>query len=240
MKRVLIKEIERQKELMNVKEQIMVPNLLNLFDISRYFKQDDSTSKSTPSATPQYKVGSFEEMASTVIDKLEGGYYHPEKHKSRAMGDSGETMMGIDRKHGGDINTSSEGKEFWSLIDKADAKNKWEWNYKGGPLESKLRNLVVRMIKPRFDSYSKRYLDPQAREIVMKSPGLMFHFIYAVWNGPGWFRKFADKINEKVRKGVKDPKELYMTALRSRTNSGNRIIAQSGTKIDDILGTNVV
>ena len=77
MKRILIKEIERQKELMNVKEQIMVPNLLNLFDISRYFKQDDTKQSSTPTVTPQYKAGSFEEMASTVIDKLEGGYYHP-------------------------------------------------------------------------------------------------------------------------------------------------------------------
>jgi hypothetical protein len=156
------------------------------------------------------------------------------------MGDSGETMMGIDRKHGGNINTTPEGKEFWGLIDKADAKNKWEWNYKGGPLESKLRNLVIKMIKPLFESYTQRYLDPEAREIVMKSPGLMFHFIYAVWNGPGWFRKFAEKINEKVKRGVKDPKQLYMTALKSRTESGNTLIARSGNKIDDILGTNMV
>jgi hypothetical protein len=240
MKRILIKEIERQKELMNVKEQIMVPNLMNIFDISRYFKQDDSTKSTTTSVPTKFKAGSFEEMASTVIDKLEGGYYHPQKHKSSGMGDSGETMMGIDRKHGGNINITPEGKEFWSLIDKADAKNKWEWNYKGGPLESKLRNLVIKMIKPLFESYSQRYLDPEAREIVMKSPGLMFHFIYAVWNGPGWFRKFAEKINEKVKRGVKDPKQLYMTALKSRTESGNTLIARSGTKIDDILGTNMV
>lgn len=26
-------------------------------------------------------------------------------------------MMGIDRRHGGILNTSTSGKEFWSLID---------------------------------------------------------------------------------------------------------------------------
>ena len=40
------------------------------------------------------------------------------------------------------------------------------------------------------------YLSPEARKIVESNPNLMFHFVYGTWNGPGWFRKFAMKIND--------------------------------------------
>ena len=179
----------------------------------------------------------FEDIVKSVISGLEGGYYHPERHKSSGMGDSGETMMGIDRKHGGTINTSPEGIEFWGLIDQADAKNKWKWNYKGGPLEEKLMSLVAKMIKPRYVTYSKRYLSPEAAEIVNQSVPLQFHFTYAVWNGPGWFQKFARKVNEKVKQGVTDPKELAKFAIETRINSGNKIIARSGQKIMNSLSS---
>ena len=67
----------------------------------------------------------------------------------------------------------------------------------------------------------------------------MFHFVYATWNGPGWFRKFATKINDAVKKGITDPNKLTEIAIRSRIDSGNSIIAQGGKKIDNILGTNL-
>jgi hypothetical protein len=161
------------------------------------------------------------------------------------MGDSGETMMGIDRKHGGTINTSPDGIEFWSLIDKAgaskpDSKGGWKWNYKGGNLESKLKSIVTKMIQKKYDDYSSRYLTPEAKKIVDTNPGLMFHFIYAVWNGPGWFRRFAEKINDQVKKGEKNPEKLYKVGLNSRLDSGNSLIAKSGDKIDDLMGTNMV
>ena len=43
-----------------------------------------------------------------IIDKLEGGYYHPDMLEDGRIKDSrysasGETMMGIDRKAGGKI-----------------------------------------------------------------------------------------------------------------------------------------
>jgi hypothetical protein len=68
----------------------------------------------------------------------------------------------------------------------------------------------------------------------------MFHFIYAVWNGPGWFRRFAEKINDQVKKGEKNPEKLYKVGLNSRLDSGNSLIAKSGDKIDDLMGTNMV
>ena len=33
------------------------------------------------------------------------------------MGDSGETMFGIDRKHGAQLSKYSEWQEFWRFID---------------------------------------------------------------------------------------------------------------------------
>jgi murein DD-endopeptidase MepM/ murein hydrolase activator NlpD len=179
----------------------------------------------------------FNGVVTAVIDTLEGGYYHPMRHRSSGMGDSGETMMGIDRKHGGKINTSPEGVEFWGLIDRVDAKNKWEWNYKGGELEPKLKELVGKMIKPRYEDYSRRYLSPEAAQIVNESVPLKFHFIYAVWNGPGWFQKFAREVNGAVKQGVIDPKELAKFAINTRINSGNRIIAKTGNKIKTSLST---
>lgn len=181
----------------------------------------------------------FNEVVTAVIDTLEGGYYNPRKHSTKGMGDSGETMMGIDRKHGGGINTSAEGVEFWGLIDGANAEDNWKWNYKGGPLEPKLKALVAKMIKPRYESYSKRYLSPEAAEIVNQSVPLKFHFIYAVWNGPGWFQKFARQVNQEVKKGVTDPKELAKFAIDTRVNSGNRIIAKTGNKIKSTLSSHL-
>jgi hypothetical protein len=106
----------------------------------------------------------------------------------------------------------------------------------GGPLESRLRKLVVKMIQPEYERLSNSYLSEEAREIVNKSPNLMFHFIYATWNGSGWFQKFAKKINEAVDKGVTKISDLESIAMKSRKESGNSIIASGGQKISKLLG----
>jgi hypothetical protein len=96
-----------------------------------------------------------------------------------------------------------------------------------------LKNLVADMIKPEYDSLSSKYLNSKAREIVKKSPDLTFNFIYATWNGPGWFQTFAKKINEAVDSGITNPSELTKVAIKTRTQSGNSVIAQGGKMIVD-------
>jgi hypothetical protein len=235
MKRQLVEDIKRQQKLMNIEEQ-------SFFDVAKFMQgsstPQDATFVSVDTKIPQVSPGSFEEITDKVISALEGGYYHPNMNKG-AMGNSGETMMGIDRRHGGDINTSPDGKEFWTIIDDAGASSKWKHNYMGGSLEPKLRSLVAKMMKPFFLKNMNNYLSPEARKIVESNPNLMFHFVYSTWNGPGWFRKFATKINDAVKKGITDPNKLIEIAIRSRIDSGNSIIAQGGKKIDNILGTNV-
>jgi hypothetical protein len=244
MKRVLREEIQRQKKLMGLKEQEEQSLGSVVYDylvsgLKSIFSSDDEESEVESKPTTG-KFSSWEKVAEKIIDKIEGGYYNPDKHSTRGMGDSGETMFGIDRKHAGKLNETPEGKEFWSLIDKADAKNKWEWNYKGGPLESKLKNLAIKMIKRNYDDFSKRYMSDETVKIVNSDEGLLTHLGYATWNGQGWFRRFAEAINKEVQRGNKDPKKLLKKGLMDRKESGNRLIASSAEKIESIIGTNLV
>jgi len=255
MNKRLLEEVSRQKELMNLNEQNIMGDIadkvvgsLSNSILKSIFKNtlnpdnededdEDGETETSTSDTEYNKLSStdFDKEVSRVIDNLEGGYYHPNMNSSD-MGKSGETMMGMDRKYGAGFAQTSAGKEFWKLIDDAEAKNNWKRNYMGGPLESRLRALVTKMIQPEYEKLSNRYLDEKAREIVKKSPNLMFHFIYATWNGSGWFQKFANKINEAVNDGVTKISDLESIAMKSRKESGNSIIASGGQKISKLLG----
>jgi hypothetical protein len=255
MNKRLLEEVSRQKELMNLNEQSIMGDIadkvvgsLSNSILKSIFKNtlnpdneddddEDGETETSTSDTEYNKLSTtdFDNEVNRVIDNLEGGYYHPNMKKSD-MGKSGETMMGMDRKYGAGFAQTSAGKEFWKLIDDANAKNNWKWNYMGGPLESRLRALVTKMIQPEYERLSNRYLNEKAREIVKKSPNLMFHFIYATWNGAGWFQKFANKINEAVDEGVTKISDLESIAMKSRKESGNSIIASGGQKISKLLG----
>ena len=200
--------------------------------------------KTDSSKSIELDVKDFDGIVAKVIDKLEGGYYHPDmlqdgRVRDARYGNSGETMMGIDRKAGGDINTTPEGIEFWKLIDDANARTEWRWGYRGGALESQLRKLAGKMIKRYYDKYASRYLSSKALTIVNENPKLLFNFVYAVWNGPGWFKNFAEDINTAVDNGITDPEELAKIELKDRLNSGNSLIAQGGKKIADLLDVKV-
>jgi hypothetical protein len=178
--------------------------------------------------------GDFKKMTELVINKLEGGYFNPQWHKSSGMGDSGETMFGIDRKHGGTLNTSNPGIEFWDLIDKNKDRRVWKRYYRGGNLEQRLIDLVVKIMEPHFNKLADKYLSPEAKNIVMKSNSLLFHFIYASWNGSGFFQKFANAINEEVAKGNTSVSELKKVAIQSRRNSA---VSGSASKIENIMNS---
>lgn len=185
-------------------------------------------------------VPSFESMVALVIDKLEGGYYHPDmlrdgRIKDSRYGSSGETMMGIDRKNGGSLNRSEAGKKFWQLIDNENARENWKWGYRGGNLESPLRNLAGQMIKPKFFKNANRYLSDKARKIVLSNKKLLFNFIYATWNGSGWFQRFSKQVNKAVENGITDPEKLYKVAINARLKSSNSLIRQGGNKIASFL-----
>ena len=182
----------------------------------------------------------FIALTGEVIDKLEGGYYHPDMRNRLNLdwskyGSSGETMFGIDRLRGGSINNSAAGREFWKLIDSANARNTWKLYYRGGALSERLKVLAAKMMKPQFELYMRTYLTPEAQKIVYSDKALTFNFIYATWNGPGWFQRFAKNFNEDVKKNLSIP-ELINKVLEYRRNSGDRIIVDTGKKLENILG----
>ena len=209
----------------------------------------------------------FKSVTKLVIDKLEGGYFHPNMRTAnpKKFGPyhrSGETMFGLDRHagHGLYYSTSRksddvlrnlkhiesgvyqyktpEAKEFWTTIDTANAKNNWQWLYRGGSLENKLKDLTAEIMLPSYERNAKNYLDAKTREIVEKDNRLLFHFIYASWNGSGWFQKFASDMNKAVSSGIIDADKLSQVALDSRLKKGsspNSLIAQGGNKIAKIF-----
>lgn len=182
----------------------------------------------------------FTKVVGFVIDNLEGGYYHPNMLKDGRVKDSrysssGETMFGIDRKAGGAINDTAAGKQFWGLIDQANAANTWHWNYKGGSLAPQLKELAAEVIAPEFQRMSQKYLTPQALALVNQDDRLLFNFVYASWNGEGWFKRFAQPFNNAVAAGERNLDNLVKIAVQARTNSGNSLIAQGGNKIANII-----
>jgi hypothetical protein len=176
----------------------------------------------------------FSQIANQIINNIEGGYYNPDWHYKTAMGDSGETMFGIDRKHGGTLNTSSAGKEFWEIIDKNKSKDKWFHGYMGGQLESTLKSKVANIMYPYFLELSKK-IYPDLLKIVINDTRLLFHFIYASWNGPGFFEFYANKMNALFSKGETNPDRLWQNALALRKTSQWKVIRRSGEIMEKIF-----
>jgi hypothetical protein len=182
----------------------------------------------------------FNNITQFVIDNLEGGYYHPNMLKDGRVTDqryknSGETMFGIDRLAGGSINKTPAGIKFWSIIDNANAKNFWKWNYKGGSLAPQLKELVGEIMFPVYNNYAKLYFSNQSKNIVEKDNRLLFNFIYASWNGPAWFKMFAEKINTAIASGITNTDKLTEIAIKTRKNSTNSLIKQGGSIIEKII-----
>lgn len=206
----------------------------------------------------------FDYVTGVVIDKLEGGYFHPDMRtnnpsKFGAYHRSGETMFGLDRHAGHGLYYSTprktddvlanlkyiyngsyeyktdDAKEFWTTIDKANARKNWNWLYKGGDLYPKLKKLAGGILLPQYNKLADKYLSDKSREIVESDPRILFHFIYACWNGSGWFKKFADKFNSAVASGTTNKDKLLDVAIKSRTQSGNSLIAQGGRKIEAFI-----
>lgn len=201
--------------------------------ISSLFNQDVPTEKVISARNE------FNKAAESIIDNIEGAYINPSqltsKRERRAFRKSGETMFGIDRRTGGYLNTSDAGKKFWALID-ADKKknpNKWTRYYDGGEIKGQLQTLASQIMEPEFERLLKTHFSPKEQQLIKSDPRLFYHFAYATWNGPGWFRKFANSIKSEIRKGNTDTNKLFNTAIQDRKEAGG-IIGAKADKIRDL------
>lgn len=172
----------------------------------------------------------FIKLTGIVIDNFEGGYYHPDmkQHMSpqdrEVMGDSGETMFGLDRKHGEQLSKYPEWEQFWSLIDDADAKDKWKHYYIGGNLSEPLKLLCAKLMFKWFTYLADKYLTVVSQARINSDDRLIIHFSYASWNGEGWFQRYAKALNQAT--GSKE--DIFNTAIKIRTQSANSTIRQQG------------
>lgn len=165
---------------------------------------------------------------------------------------SGETMYGIDRVNGIGLrkNTPQEWDEFFGLLSKANAPNVWKHDTRKFPLSdpdskkktARLQELASSIIYPEFNRLSTKYLTPEAYSIVTKDPRLLFHMAYAVWNGAGWFRKYATFINKEIINGNTDPDSLASKSVDLRIKEGfkenskpNPLVSQTAVKIKNII-----
>lgn len=184
----------------------------------------------------------YKSIVGLIIDQLEGGYYHPDMMlrdpvKFAQYGFSGETMFGIDRRAGGAINTTSAGKKFWAIVDGAGARNNWPWNYGGGNLRQSLKDGAADIMYPEYERMAKKYVSAKSKAIIDSDDRLLFNFIYATWNGEGWFKRFSNDFNAATAKGITDKDELVKVAVASRTSSSNSLIRQSGNKISSFINS---
>lgn len=182
----------------------------------------------------------FIKITDEVIDKLEGGYYHPKmlsdgRVKDSRYSASGETMFGLDRKAGSGLSKYPEWQKFWNRVDSLGASDKWSWNYKGGANAPELKKIAGQVMYKEYMNLYNRYLSPESQKLVDGDPRLTFNFAYAAWNGSGWFQRFARVFNDAVAKGERNKEKLVDLVVAQRTQSSNSLIAQGGRKIAQFI-----
>lgn len=182
----------------------------------------------------------FDKLVFKAIDTLEGGYYHPLMLKDGRVTDkryetSGETMYGLDRLNGAQLAKYSGWSQFWSTIDKANARTLWKWNYMGGTLASTLKSYVSSIMYAWYGYLSNKYLSPLSRSIVESDERILFNFIYACWNGQGFFKYYAGIINASTAKGITNKDILLQQIIDARKASEISLIRQTAVKIESIV-----
>lgn len=191
------------------------------------------------------------QIINAVIDNIEGGYYHPDMQSKlkggENLGISGETMMGIDRKNGAPQFTTrtADAVNFWNVVDENFGTHHGDTSYYNDKADGRkkvaatvgnqLRGYVRNMILDAYNTYSK-YLSAGAKEIVENDPRLFLQFLYAVWNGPGNFQKFADVINAAYGNGERSAQAFYNLVGAARRAKGG-LFAVGADKLDAIAAT---
>ncbi len=192
-------------------------------------------------------VISFEKTLNLVVTHLEGAYC--KGGSSCGSNNSGETLWGLDRKNHA-VTTSTIG--FWKNVDGKD-KSRWNSVYPAPSDEPTLFKEYSNIILVDYERFKKLYLKNSTLVNLIESDGrLYFNMVYAVFNGPGFFRGFAKLLNEAYVSGKQTSDELVKIFIDERVyggynaynlgtgkNLGNnsaKLIADTGYDIEKLSG----
>jgi len=182
----------------------------------------------------------FVKNTEVVIDNFEGGYYHTDMKKNfkpsdqKKLGDSGETLFGLDRKHGSQLKMYPEWKTFWDAVDADRKKNPglWKYNYKpGGAIGKDFKRLASSIMYKWFQYLSGRHILISSMDEIANDDRLIIHFSYASWNGEGWFKRYAAALNAAIIEFPGDKEKIFREAIKARTESSNVVIRQQGANM---------
>ena len=208
----------------------------------------DSSGNPVGSSTPS--TGSIDDrwmsITKKVIDNFEGGYWNYWECKSHPYSamfkNSGETMFGLDRKAGAIENIKPEGEEFFKIIDSQKKElgmpafcEKWKYNYRGGELEDKLKDLASKIMLKQYKSNMSNFVkDAETKRRIENNNGLLLHMSYACWNGPGFFKKFANALKKGVKEGKSD-KQLIEIAKTTRASALSGYWAKGSETVNRLI-----
>jgi hypothetical protein len=211
---------------------------------------DTSTTSGSKSSSSTSSGGSVDskwmDVTKKVIDNFEGGYWNYwecKNHPWHSMyNKSGETLFGLDRKAGAIESLGPEGREFFKIIDDEKKKlgmsefcSKWTYNYRGGDLEERLKDLAAKVMFTQYEKNMSNYVkDPETKKRIEGNEGLLLHMSYATWNGPGHFQKFAKKLEDAVKQGKSD-EELLNIAKDNRTDTFTGHWAKATAKVNNLI-----
>lgn len=162
-----------------------------------------------------------------VIDHVEGGYYHRDMLKNFKPSDqailraSGETLFGLDREAGIQLAMFSEWSMYWAMID-ADRKANpglWKYQYRGGKLEYRLKELASTIMFKWFNYLAKKYILVGSMDEIANDARLLAHFSYASWNGEGWFERYAKALNNAIAKYPDNKEMIFQEAFKERSQA---------------------
>ena len=178
-----------------------------------------------------------------VIDHVEGGYYHPSMLKNfnarsqAILAASGETLFGLDRKAGAALAKYPEWAIFWAAVD-ADRKANpalWKYQYRGGKLESKLKQLAAAIMYQWFNYLAKKYILVGSMDEISNDSRLLAHFSYASWNGEGWFKRYATALNKAIQLYEGNKEKIFQEAFKARSEAPSKAIRQQAVNMQPIF-----
>jgi hypothetical protein len=214
----------------------------DVFDYSDYVATTTTSSSGGVSGSASFEGGvmdldNFKIIIGFIIDNFEGGYWNPAYHgkskpdhpaKTGVMQYSAETMFGIDRVAGGSINTGVAGTKFWALIDADKTPKKWYYNYQvtdNPTLAKQLKGLEAEMMLPGYKTYCSYWFDDTTLKLVNSDARLTLNFAYACWNGPYFFKVWAEQLTAKVKAGTTNLDDLaeYCIYIRENYDTTNEV-----------------